>query len=94
MCSKKWAKPDLPGSTSLRDPVWTGIWSETRFGKPVGTTMTLRPFGRVVSVAWKGSRSLDISGPFGAGVAAWALAARAKAMAGTIGAVLRFIGLL
>jgi hypothetical protein len=56
--------------------------------------MTLRPFGRVVSVAWKGSRSLDISGPFGAGVAAWALAASAKARAGTIGAVRRFIGLL
>jgi hypothetical protein len=25
MCSKKWAKPDLPGSTSFREPVWTGI---------------------------------------------------------------------
>ena len=34
MCSKKWAKPDLPGSTSLREPVCTGICSETMFGKP------------------------------------------------------------
>src|SRR5262249_32740867 len=54
MCSKKWAKPDLPGSTSFRDPVCTGIWSETMFGKPVGTTMTRRPFGSVFSAAAKG----------------------------------------
>ena len=58
MCSKKWANPDLPGSTSLRDPVWTGIWRETMFGKPVGTTMTFRPLARVFSVAWKGRMSL------------------------------------
>src|SRR3954469_22909630 len=58
-CSKKCAKPDLPGSTSLRDPVWTGIWMLTRFGKPVGTMMTLRPLLRVVSVAWNGRTSLD-----------------------------------
>src|SRR5678816_2238589 len=55
MCSKKWAKPDLPGSTSLRDPVRTGIWIETMLGKPVGTTMTLRPFGSVRSTAGNGS---------------------------------------
>ena len=54
MCSKKWAKPDLPGSTSLRDPVCTGIWMDTMFGKPVGTTMTFRPLGSVCSVALKG----------------------------------------
>ncbi len=54
MCSKKWAKPDLPGSTSLRDPVWTGIWIETMLGKPVGTTMTLRPLASTFSVALKG----------------------------------------
>ena len=54
MCSKKWAKPDLPGSTSLREPVCTGIWSDTMFGKPVGTTITFRPFGRVLSVASNG----------------------------------------
>ena len=54
MCSKKWAKPDLPGSTSLRDPVCTGICSDTMFGKPVGTTMTFRPFGSVFSTASKG----------------------------------------
>src|SRR4249920_2594522 len=58
-CSKKWAKPDLPGSTSLREPVWTGIWMLTRFGKPVGTTMTLRPLARVVSVARNGRTSRD-----------------------------------
>ena len=57
MCSKKWAKPDLPGSTSLRDPVCTGICSETMFGKPVGTTITFRPFGSVFSVALNGRMS-------------------------------------
>src|SRR4029079_14946070 len=57
MCSKKWAKPDLPGSTSLRDPVSTGICSETMFGKPVGTTITTRPLGSVVVVALNGSTS-------------------------------------
>jgi hypothetical protein len=57
MCSKKCANPDLPGSISLREPVWTGIWTETMFGNPVGTTMTLRPLGRVVSVALKGRMS-------------------------------------
>ena len=55
MCSKKWAKPDLPGSTSLREPVCTGICSETMFGKPVGTTITLRPLASVFSVALNGS---------------------------------------
>ena len=49
MCSKKWAKPDLPGSTSLREPVCTGICSDTMFGKPVGTTITLRPFAQRAS---------------------------------------------
>ena len=62
MCSKKWAKPDLPGSTSLREPVCTGICSETMFGKPVGTTMTFRPFGRVFSVAWNGRMSAGEAG--------------------------------
>ena len=47
MCSKKWAKPDLPGSTSLREPVCTGICSDTMFGNPVGTTITFRPLGSV-----------------------------------------------
>ena len=65
MCSKKWAKPDLPGSTSFREPVCTGIWIETMFGKPVGTTMTFRPFGRVFSVAWKGRMSWDAAGVAG-----------------------------
>jgi hypothetical protein len=41
----------------LRDPVFTGIWSDTMFGKPVGTTMTLRPFGSSFSVAGKVRRS-------------------------------------
>ncbi len=58
MCSKKWAKPDLPGSTSLREPVCTGIVTDTRFGKPVGTTITFRPLARVFSVALKGRTSL------------------------------------
>ncbi len=57
MCSKKWAKPDLPGSTSLREPVCTGICSETMFGKPVGTTITRRPLASVASVAWNGMMS-------------------------------------
>ncbi len=69
MCSKKWANPDLPGSTSFREPVCTGIWSETMFGKPVGTTMTFRPFGRVFSVALKGRMSAAGE----AGFADWAL---------------------
>src|SRR5215510_3807809 len=54
MCSKKWAKPDLPASTSLREPVITGICSDTMFGKPVGTTITLSPFASVRSLASKG----------------------------------------
>jgi hypothetical protein len=41
----------------LREPVWTGIWIETMFGKPVGTTMTLRPFGRAFSCALNGRMS-------------------------------------
>jgi hypothetical protein len=53
-CSKKCANPDLPGSTSLREPVWTGIWIVTMLGNPVGTTMTFRPLARVVSLALKG----------------------------------------
>ena len=57
MCSKKCAKPDLPGSTSLREPVSTGICSETMFGKPVGTTMTTSPFGSVFVVALNGRMS-------------------------------------
>jgi hypothetical protein len=70
MCSKKWANPDLPGSTSFRDPVFTGIWIETMLGKPVGTTMTFRPFGRVFSVAWKGRMSAAAFASFAAGFAA------------------------
>src|SRR5690606_1499375 len=54
MCSKKCAKPDLPGSTSLRDPVSTGICSETMFGQPVGTTITTRPFGSGLRVRSSG----------------------------------------
>src|SRR5262249_10810815 len=54
MCSKNSAKPDLTGSATFREPDLTGIWSETMFGKPVGTTMTRRPFGSVFSAAAKG----------------------------------------
>ena len=57
MCSKKWAKPDLPGSTSLREPVCTGICRETMLGNPVGTTITTRPFGSVLSVTARGRTS-------------------------------------
>ena len=57
MCSKKCAKPDLPGSTSLREPVSTGICTETMFGNPVGTTITSSPFGRVLVVALNGRMS-------------------------------------
>src|SRR6266508_3764521 len=57
MCSKKWANPDLPGSTSLREPVWTGIWSETMLGNPVGTTMTFSPLGSLFSTALNGRMS-------------------------------------
>ena len=73
MCSKKWAKPDLPGSTSFREPVFTGIWIDTMFGKPVGTTMIFSPFGRVLSEPLKGRRSRV------AGEAAGSLAAVAPA---------------
>src|SRR6266540_623685 len=59
MCSKKWANPDLPGSTSLREPVCTGIWSETMLGNPVGTTMTFSPLGSLFSAALNGRMSLD-----------------------------------
>ena len=62
MCSKKWAKPDLPGSTSLREPVCTGMCTETRFGNPVGTTMTFRPLGSSFSVALNGSTSPPVAG--------------------------------
>ena len=61
-CSKKCANPDLPGSTSLRDPVCTGICIDTMFGKPVGTMMTLRPLASVRSVALNGSTSPDTAG--------------------------------
>src|SRR6478672_9011804 len=59
MCSKKCANPVFPGSTSFRDPVCTGIWIETMFGNPVGTTMTLSPLGSVFSTAEKGRTSDD-----------------------------------
>ncbi len=71
MCSKKCAKPDLPGSTSLREPVWTGICSDTMLGKPVGTTITRRPFGSVRSVASKGRMRPE-------GLGAWAEAVTAS----------------
>ena len=58
-CSKKCAKPDFPGSTSLREPVCTGICTLTRLGNPVGTTMTLSPLASVFSVAVKGRTSPD-----------------------------------
>src|SRR6185437_9737633 len=58
MCSKKCANPVLPGSTSFREPVWTGIWSDTMSGKPVSTTMTRSPLPRVVSVVGKGRRGM------------------------------------
>src|SRR5262245_31314889 len=76
MCSKKWANPDLPGSTSLREPVCTGIWIDTRFGKPVGTTITLRPFGSVRSTALKGRMSALLAAALAAALAAGGLAAR------------------
>jgi hypothetical protein len=73
MCSKKWAKPDLPGSTSLRDPVCTGMCTETRLGKPVGTTMTFSPLGSSFSVALNGSTSPPVAALAAVGVAdaAW-----------------------
>src|SRR5262245_9377182 len=74
MCSKKCAKPDLPGSTSLREPVCTGMCTETRFGNPVGTTITLRPFGSVRSAVGNGNTS-----GFAGGVLAWAAPAKRPA---------------
>ena len=50
-CSKKCAKPDFPGSGSLRDPVCIVMKTETMLGKPVGTTITFNPFGSVFSDA-------------------------------------------
>src|SRR5262249_21828731 len=58
-CSKKCANPDLPGSNSFLEPVCTGMSMLTRFGKPVGTTITLRPFGSVRADAAKGMIALD-----------------------------------
>src|SRR5262245_42362079 len=58
-CSKKCANPDLPGSNSLLEPVWTGTSMLTRLGNPVGTTITFRPLGSVRSVAAKGRMSVD-----------------------------------
>src|SRR2546427_1317745 len=84
MCSKKWAKPDFPGSTSLREPVCTGICTETMLGNPVGTTMTFRPLGRVLSVAVKGRMSRR------AGVGGWALLG--MAMRGSEAAAVRAAG--
>ena len=57
MCSKKCAKPDLPGSISLREPVCIGICSDTRLGNPVLTTTTLSPLGSVFSTVGKGKIS-------------------------------------
>src|SRR5438552_7096230 len=67
MCSKKWAKPDLPGSTSLREPVCTGIWIETMLGNPVRTTMTFRPLPSVFSVIGKGKTSAAPAADLGVG---------------------------
>src|SRR5690242_18637368 len=46
MCSKRCAKPDFPGSTSLRDPVCTTTKMVTRFGESVGMVTRRSPFGR------------------------------------------------
>src|SRR5712692_263972 len=54
MCSKKWAKPVLPGSNSLRDPVCTGICTETTFGNPVRTAITFNPLASVFSTGLSG----------------------------------------
>ena len=59
----------MPGSTSFREPVCTGIWIETMFGKPVGTTITFKPFGRVFSVAANGRMSPAVFADFEAGLA-------------------------
>src|SRR5712692_10538937 len=57
MCSKKWANPVLPGSNSLRDPVWTGICTETTFGNPVRTAITFKPLASVFSTGLSGRMS-------------------------------------
>src|ERR1035437_7019632 len=80
MCSKRWANPDLPGSTSFREPVFTGIWTDTIFGNPVGTTMTFSPFGSVFSAALKGRRSREAAagcfvGAAGGGFFRWRVGA-------------------
>jgi len=63
MCSKKCAKPDLPGSTSLREPVSTGICNETMFGKPVGTTITDADTGAFIAdLAVHGQQALVAQG--------------------------------
>src|SRR5512142_2029933 len=80
MCSKKCANPVFPGSTSFRDPACTGIWIETMFGNPVGTTMMRSPLGSVVSDALKGRTSEAVARTgatcFVAG--AWAVEAAGK----------------
>ena len=46
MCSKKWANPLFPASTSSREPVPITIWSETMSGSPVGTTTARSPLSK------------------------------------------------
>ena len=54
MCSKKWAKPDLPSSTSLRDPVRTTVQNEMTPGVFIGMLTRVSPLSRtVVSITGK-----------------------------------------
>src|SRR5262249_34584680 len=69
---------DLPGSNSFLEPVWTGMSMLTRFGNPVGTTITLRPLGSVRSVAAKGRMSLDDEARWAGDCAASAVASESS----------------
>src|SRR5262249_17420248 len=54
---KKMSEAGFSGSNSLREPVWTGICTETTLGKPVLTTITFKPLGKVFSVGLSGRMS-------------------------------------
>src|SRR6267143_834710 len=63
MCSKKCAKPDLPGSISLREPARTTVQYATRPGLSNRTATTLRPLSRTVRCVGYGK---TFEPPFGA----------------------------
>jgi len=64
----------------------------TRFGNPVGTITTLRPFGRVRSVAANGMMSLDVERPVGAYAARAAVSYTRRTVEARQGVCVRYSG--